>query len=165
MGGNQEGGKRQDCSEEGRINTFGMILSSAEIKTIEDLLLEPQETAVVDVRTTWPAPYRCDDGHYVRSKSETLIDNWLYHHRLAHAYEKKVPGEGKLPDFYIPVANCYLEHWGRDDAKYLANRDEKRRIYLERGIRLVQLTEKDVENLDDALLEKLTPLLPKGMLD
>ena len=30
------------------------------------------------------ANYRCMDGHYVRSRAEVMIDNWLYTNGIAH---------------------------------------------------------------------------------
>ena len=38
----------------------------------------------IDFRLRFPAKYRCEDGHYVRSISETLIDNWLFSHKIVH---------------------------------------------------------------------------------
>ena len=43
-----------------------------------------------DFRLRWQAEYRCEDGHYVRSKNEAIVDNWLYSHSICHAYEKAV---------------------------------------------------------------------------
>ena len=59
-----------------------------------------------DYRKKWPATYRCEDGHYVRSKNEQLVDNWLYHHNICHAYEllvvDKRDGKEYINDFYLP---------------------------------------------------------------
>jgi len=33
--------------------------------------------------------YRTEDGHWVRSKAELIIDNWLYRGRIVHAYERR----------------------------------------------------------------------------
>ena len=43
-----------------------------------------------DYRKKREPVYRCDDGHYVRSKNEQLVDNWLYYHRICHGYEPMV---------------------------------------------------------------------------
>jgi len=40
-----------------------------------------------DIRKMWPAEHHCDDGHYVRSMGELLIDNWLYHHKYVSHFE------------------------------------------------------------------------------
>lgn len=147
------------------VDSYKFLISDGEVRRIDTLLSEQRESAVVDVRTTWPASFRCEDGHYVRSKSEMLIDNWLYHHNLTHAYEKKVPMAQLLSDFYIPKANCYIEYRGSKDAEYVRRKDENRKTYARLGLRLVEMTERDIENLDDALQEKLGALLPKGSLD
>ena len=69
-----------------------------------------------DYRKKWPAKYRCDDGHYVRSKNEQLVDNWLYHHQICHAYEVLVVDRKNnveyISDFYLPHLNTYMEVWG-----------------------------------------------------
>ena len=49
-------------------------------------------------------PSRSADGHFVRSKAEQLIDNWLYMAEIVHAYERKLPIEEDVySDFYIPT--------------------------------------------------------------
>ena len=55
-----------------------------------------------DYRNRYPAEYRCTDGHPVRSKSEQLIDEWLYRHHIAHGYEElpNLP-ERLIPDFTL----------------------------------------------------------------
>jgi hypothetical protein len=44
-------------------------------------------------RARFPAQFRATDGHFVRSKAEMLIDNWLYMAEIVHAYERKLPVE------------------------------------------------------------------------
>ena len=41
-----------------------------------------------DIRKMWSAEHHCDDGHYVRSLGELLIDNWLYHHRYLYTPQR-----------------------------------------------------------------------------
>ena len=60
--------------------------SQSKIK-IKNPVQEPMQISDNDYRKKWPAAYRCEDGHYVRSKNEQLVDNWLYHHNICHAYE------------------------------------------------------------------------------
>ncbi|MFC4022319.1 glycerol kinase [Oceanobacillus longus] len=55
-------------------------------------------------REKFVAKHRSADGHYVRSRAEMLIDNWLYMSEIAHAYERKLPIEEDVyTDFYLPV--------------------------------------------------------------
>ena len=52
------------------------------------------------------------DGTKVRSKSEQFIADWFYRHKIKYEYEPElnVKDFPFRPDFYIPVANLYIEH-------------------------------------------------------
>ncbi|HEY9762936.1 MAG TPA: hypothetical protein V6D07_10445 [Trichocoleus sp.] len=101
------------------------------------------------------AKYRTNDGHWVRSKAEVLIDNWLYFAGLVHAYERKLPVEADKDaycDFYIPQGRIYIEYWGYEsDAKYIARKEEKRALYQANELNLIELTDQHIQNLDDYL--------------
>jgi len=57
-------------------------------------------------REKFEAKHRTQDGHYVRSKAEMIIDNLLYQYGIVHAYERKLPIEEDVySDFYIPPGN------------------------------------------------------------
>jgi hypothetical protein len=117
---------------------------------------EPVNKATPDeiaFRDKFKPTFRATDGHMVRSKSEMLIDNELYRYELAHAYERKLPIEEDVYcDFYIPIGKVYIEYWGYDeDSKYISRKEEKLKIYKKYDFRLIQLTEKEVQNLDDNL--------------
>lgn len=104
-----------------------------------------------DPRKRWPARYRTIDGHYVRSRAEWMIDVWLSHHGIAHAYERKLPiAENAIPDFYLPQGNVYIEFWGKEDeADYARRMREKQEIYRRNGLRLISLTDAEMYSLDD----------------
>jgi hypothetical protein len=104
-------------------------------------------------RHKFEATHRATDGHFVRSKAEMLIDNWLYMAEIVHAYERKLPiEEAMYCDFYIPTGKVYIEFWGFDnDEKYLARKQEKLAIYQKYNFNLIELTDKEVLNLDDIL--------------
>lgn len=107
-------------------------------------------------REKFPPEHRTQDGHYVRSKSEIIIDNWLYVSKIVHAYERKVPIEDELYcDFYIPTGKVYIEYWGLDDEKYQSRKEKKLEIYKRNNLNLIQLEEKDISNLEDILPAKL----------
>lgn len=120
----------------------------------------------VDFRKQYLAEHQCDDGHYVRSYSEMLIDNWLYKNRIVHAYEKSVfmPSEPEfvvLSDFFIPDGEVYIEFWGlTGNEAYAARRKKKESLYLENEIPLISLEEKDIKRLNDVLPRKLNKYLP-----
>lgn len=104
-------------------------------------------------REKFEAKHRSADGHFVRSKAEMLIDNWLYMAEIVHAYERKLPIEEDVYcDFYIPSGKVYIEYWGfENDAKYLARKRKKLEIYNKYGFNLIELSDEDVQNLDDIL--------------
>jgi hypothetical protein len=157
-GGKNGNGERQNAkgnnkSGAGKI-TQGKI---AKGKTIEGKSAEKKSVAVSDkdFRRKWPANYRCEDGHYVRSKNEQLVDNWLYHHNVCHAYEPlvvdKKTGREYLSDFFIPHIALYIEVWGYETAEYLQRKTSKIEVYQSNHLLLLQLTDEDVKNLDDCL--------------
>lgn len=80
-------------------------------------------------------------GELVRSKSEVIIANALYHHKLDYCYEPELVLDGKIkrPDFKIEDADTgvtwYWEHCGMmDDPKYKKNWEDKKAFYKKNGI-------------------------------
>lgn len=120
-----------------------------------------------DYRKQWLAEHQCDDGHYVRSYSELLIDNWLYNNGYVHAYEKSVfmitdPDAVVLSDFYLPGGDVYIEFWGlNDDQRYLDRKAKKIKMYTENNLNLISLEEADVKRLNDIMPRKLFPFIKK----
>jgi len=106
-----------------------------------------------DFREKFEAKHRATDGHFVRSKAEMLIDNWLYMAEIVHAYERKLPIEEDVySDFYIPTGKVYIEFWGyENNDKYLKRKKDKQEIYKKYGFNLIELTDEEVFNLDDVL--------------
>jgi hypothetical protein len=83
-------------------------------------------------REKFEAKLRTTDGHYVRSRAELVIDNWLYTYGIVHAYERRLNIEEECYcDFYIPSGPgrpqaVYIEFWGlEDDPKYAARKKKK----------------------------------------
>ena len=111
------------------------------------------KTQNIDPRKLYKAEHRTDDGHYVGSKAEVIIDNWLYNKGIVHAYEKRVPiKENLLSDFYIPQGKVYIEFWGYENKpEYLKRKKVKQNIYKKYNLNLIELTDKEVQNLDDIL--------------
>jgi hypothetical protein len=111
----------------------------------------------LEFREKFEAKHRSADGHYVRSRAEMSIDNWLYMSEIVHAYERKLPVEEDVyTDFYLPVGKVYIEYWGlENDPKYAARKQEKLRIYNKYGFNLIELYDADIQNLDDILPKKL----------
>lgn len=113
--------------------------------------------AVVGFREKFEAKLRTADGHYVRSRAEMLIDNWLYMSELVHAYERKLPIEEEVYcDFYLPVGKVYIEYWGlENDERYNERKKIKIETYSKYGFNLIEIEDSDIQNLDDILPRKL----------
>jgi len=108
-------------------------------------------------RDKFKAEYRTNDGHYVRSRAEVIISNWLFSECIAHAYEKRVPIEEDVYcDFYIPKGKIYIEFWGyEDDEKYLARKQKKRELYKKYNLNLIEIDNSKINNIDDFLPREL----------
>ena len=135
---------------------FNKLFGSSESKPLAKQKVEPKQKAKTtnDIRKKYDTlEYRTEDGHYVRSKAELIIDNWLYNKAIVHAYEKKLPTEENLlSDFYIPQKNIYIEYWGyENEDKYLKRKKIKQNIYKKYDFNLIELNDSDIQNLDDIL--------------
>lgn len=147
------------------LEIFGYIdfdqdqLNSDYLKKIESTdLIENKHS----FREKFEAKHRTFDGHFVRSKAEMLIDNWLYHNGIVHAYERKLPVEEEAYcDFYIPSGNgrpqaVYIEYWGlENDPKYAERKKAKIEIYKNNDLSLIEISDSEILNLDDVLAKKL----------
>ena len=115
----------------------------------------PAPSNEVDFRRRWRADFRCEDGHYVRSKNELIVDNWLYSHGIPHAYEKSVydqeTDDWLCSDFFVPSKSLYIEIWGLTSQEYESNRKRKVELYRRLGCRLLEIDGDDVKNIDDVL--------------
>ena len=90
---------------------------------------EPQsQFAKTDFRQKYEKPYRCNDGDYVRSKSEREIDDFLFAHKIWHIYEPEYichNGKKYYPDFLLSDYNLYIEYFGKTDEEYIAKKEQK----------------------------------------
>ncbi len=146
----------------GLVGVFGVtqnektVTSPSPQKTTQELTL-PTPSAGESFRDKFEAKHRTRDGHFVRSRAEVIIDDTLYDYGLVHAYEKKVPVEEDLyTDFYLPNGKVYIEFWGmEDDPKYAERKKRKLELYEKYELKLIQLHDSDISNLDDHLPKKL----------
>lgn len=118
---------------------------------------------VAAFRAKYPAKIRTRDGHFVRSRAEAMIDDYLYDNGIVHAYERRLPvDDNAYCDFYLPQAKVYIEFWGlEDDPRYAQRQADKRAIYAKHNLKLIELADREIESLDDTL-PKL--LLKHGVL-
>jgi len=127
---------------------------------------EPSVSPVDNTPVAHNAPNRSKtiktrDGHYVASRGEALIDNFLYGARIAHAYEQELylgeEAKPMIPDFtaLTPKGNVYIEFWGMEGKPAYDKRKEiKKRLYSEYGLELVEVYPKHLDYID-AYLNKI----------
>ena len=100
--------------------------------------------------------YRTADGHFVRSRGELMIADWLYHNKIRYEYEKILPvKQYVLCDFYLPDHNQYVEYWGLDNPEYLKRKEQKLSIYRKNHLKLLEINNDDICNIDKAMQTKL----------
>jgi len=116
-------------------------------------LNDPSSEETRAYRRKFPANFRAVDGHSLRSKAEVLIDNWLYLADIAHAYERRLPIEEDVySTFYIPSGKIYVELWEHENDPVCKKlKQQKQQVYAKYGLTLLELSENDLANLDDAL--------------
>lgn len=102
-------------------------------------------------------PVRCIDGHSVDSLPLAIICQWLYLSGIAHSVHRRLP----LPadhwaDFYLPVAQTYIEYWGEEHEQgQLAEKLSRQKLYEENDLHVIDLQASDMERLDTVLLREL----------
>ncbi len=112
---------------------------------------------------------RTIDGHIVKSIGEQIIDDILYNSLICHCYEKDVYELGTdqrniKADWFIPVygnKGIYVEYWGMDTDDYMKNKDEKKKLYKEHDIPLIQIEKddtKDVSGLSSRIMREFESL-------
>lgn len=107
-------------------------------------IIKCKEVKILD--DSYEEKYTCKDGHVVKSKSEVLIDDYLFDHGIPHAYEKAVSIDANeahdlLPDFFLPKfgskhEDIYIEHWGFDEGnnpRYFESKKYKIEQYKKLG--------------------------------
>lgn len=106
--------------------------------------------------------FKCEDGRFVRSKSEKIISDFLFKYGIRTIYEKAVyyyPNENETitlhPDFYLPDYDCYIEHNGVNTKSYKANKSKTEEMYKSLGYKVIVTTEADLGDIE----AKLKPAL------
>lgn len=153
MGGSTKQGKRGDFAlwpAELLENKFFTDAVKRRTQTERERPAEREQPAAT------PGEHLADDGHYVRSKGELLIDNWLYQHGILHAYERPIPGQDELTcDFFLPGGNVFIEFWGRTGEPFVSRMKRKQAFYAEHRLRLIELESADLKVLDATLTAAL----------
>jgi len=123
----------------------------------QDAEAHATDKSLSSFRQKFEAKHRSLDGHYVRSKGELVIDNWLYMNGIVHAYDRQLPIEQDvLSDFYLPTGKVYLQYWGTD-AGTISDKEREaiKAVYEKHGFPLIEVFPEQIEQLDDVLPAKL----------
>lgn len=107
--------------------------------------------------------YTCDDGRKVRSRAEAIICSWLYNNKIRIKYEEPVyyrdeeSGETKAlhPDFYLPDYELYIEYNELSNPKYLKSKEYTQKIYDKLGLKVLIMTDKDLQDVAACLKPRL----------
>lgn len=108
-------------------------------------------------RQKFAAKHRTLDGHYVHSKGELLIDNWLYLAGVVHAYQRQLPiDQDVVSDFYLPAGKVYLQFWGNDSgANSQSDRAAIKAVYEQHHFNLIEVEPSEIDKLDEVLPKRL----------
>lgn len=151
-------------------NTDGLLFCNScyhKYKNKELLFKVTKCSSVELLDEDYEGKYTCADGHIVKSKSEMLIDNYLFNHNIQHAYEKglfygKEKNETIYPDFTLPNylgvgKDVYIEHWGfnENNMHYTQSKKFKIEKYKELKKTLICTYEEDINEIDANLDRKL----------
>ncbi|ANU38841.1 glycerol kinase [Vibrio scophthalmi] len=103
------------------------------------------------------AKHRTLDGHYVRSRGELIIDNWLYMNGIVHAYDRPLPIEQEqLCDFYLPTGKVYLQYWGDDQGPTdEVSKQTIKTLYQQHQFALIEVCVDEIDRLDEVLPNQL----------
>lgn len=108
--------------------------------------------------TTPSIQFKTEDGHFVKSQGELIIDNWLYRNGIIHAYETRIQRNNKhiMTDFYLSRIDVYIEFWGMiNNPAYKQRKDEKIIFYRNHELNLIELFPRDLSMLSEILKVKL----------
>jgi len=125
---------------------------------------------VLDYRRVYPMTFRCKDGHYVRSKSEKMIDDALTARKIIHYYEQRIVNEESnetyFPDFFLPHIGgnngTYIEYFGLSTPEYMKTEEKKKSFYKKNNISVIFIQDKHIANLDDFLEDEIRKIEKKS---
>ena len=141
------------CWPEQVLHNPNVVMSLKDVKADLSHAIGLDEQADTDMnhyRQSYPAKLRAADGHLLRSKTELIIDNWLYMAGIVHAYERRLPVSSEAyAEFYLPSGNVYLEYMGQDsDRDYRQRKEVKLNLYKSHELNVIALEEDQLRHLD-----------------
>ncbi len=105
---------------------------------------------------------RTTDDIAVQSKGEKRIGDWLDAHSIAYIYDNRIVVAGDIamrPDFYLPEFDVYIEYWGMNTPEYLETMKKKQFLYQRDHKKLISLSSRDFDSLEETLAQKLSRYL------
>ena len=106
---------------------------------------------------------RTVDEVAVQSQGERRIGDWLAAKGIDYRYDERVMisgGDRIRPDFYLPEFDLYIEYWGMNTPEYVASRQRKQILYQREKKKLISLSFRDFDNLEEILELKLSRHIP-----
>lgn len=93
--------------------------------------------------------YKSDSGDRVKSRAELIIANWLFYRGIEFIYEKRTPTKERVvSDFYLTQSGIYIEFWGLETSQYLKRKKEKVKIYKKNRLKLIEMNEDSLRDLN-----------------
>ena len=103
--------------------------------------------------------FKTKTGHYVKSRAEKIIADFLFEHNLVFQYDIAVSWADKddfRALFYVPKLDLYLDHFNFDNSKLMSKRIKQ---YDKSRKKLAYTLLQDEANMEDALKIKLKPYI------
>ena len=95
----------------------------------------------------------------VQSRGERRIGDWLAKKGIAYSYDERymIARDTRIrPDFYLPEFDLYIEYWGMDTPEYVRNMQMKRILYQRAAKKLISISWKELDRVEEVLEEKLS---------
>lgn len=102
---------------------------------------------------------RTVDEVAVQSQGERRIGDWLAKKGIAYSYDERymIARDTRIrPDFYLPEFDLYIEYWGMDTPEYVRNMQMKRILYQRAAKRLISISWRELNRVEEVLEEKLS---------
>jgi tetratricopeptide (TPR) repeat protein len=155
------------------VNSFDQVLSLKksyenkenislfnEIKREKGIALKPSELMEEQLHQR---AFKTKSGHYVRSKAEQVIADFLFDHGLLFQYEVAVTWADKddfKATFYLPKLDVYIDHFALADSKQSPKLIKaKVKEYEKKKKHHIYTTSDDEKHMHDVLRLKLKPYI------
>lgn len=127
------------------------------VKKLGGKVKEKKETQVLK-KTHCSAIYRTDDGHFVNTEAEVVVDNWLYRSGIVHSYENRHGDdrENIISTFFLPFYQLFIDlESSRMNKGDVDQQKKRRKYYTEKGLEFIELKAKQALNAEKVLSDIL----------